>query len=136
MMLGETVGLKGRATRAGEPVSALDPAALTQRIAVMPFHARWVRQRGCHFYFARRVTFQPCADTAATIALLRYQTISRKRTMQASASNAPPSGDAMRRPHEWFFSAAIINPSTSIQPRFPAPTRNITSMSAQQHPTQ
>jgi hypothetical protein len=37
MMLGETAGLKGRATRAGEPVSALDPAALTQRRAVMPF---------------------------------------------------------------------------------------------------
>jgi hypothetical protein len=37
MMLGETDGLKGRAARAGEPVSALDPVGLTQRIAVMPF---------------------------------------------------------------------------------------------------
>jgi hypothetical protein len=37
MMLGEIDGLKGRAARAGEPVSALDPAALTQRRAVMPF---------------------------------------------------------------------------------------------------
>jgi hypothetical protein len=27
----------------------------------MPFRQGWVRQ-GCHFYFARRVTFQPCAD--------------------------------------------------------------------------
>jgi hypothetical protein len=61
MMLGEIVGLKGRAARAGAPVSALDPAALTQRSAVMPFRAGWVRQR-CHFNFARRVTFQPCAD--------------------------------------------------------------------------
>jgi hypothetical protein len=60
-MLGEHDGLKGRAMRAGEPVSALDPAALTQRIAVMPFRQGSVRQ-GCHFYFARRVTFQPCAD--------------------------------------------------------------------------
>jgi hypothetical protein len=39
MMLGETGGLKGRASRAGEPVTALDPAAPTQRIAVMPFRA-------------------------------------------------------------------------------------------------
>ena len=31
----------------------------------MPFRARWVRQ-GCHFYFARRVTFQPCADNVCT----------------------------------------------------------------------
>ena len=46
MMLGETVGLKGRAARAGEPVAALDPAALTQRIAVMPFRAGCVRRRG------------------------------------------------------------------------------------------
>ena len=45
MMLGETVGLKGRAARAGEPVSALDPAALTQRRVVMPLRARRVRHR-------------------------------------------------------------------------------------------
>jgi hypothetical protein len=66
MMLGETGGLKGRAQgRAGEPVAALDPLVLTQRRAVMPFRAGWVRRRGCHVYFARRVTFQPCADIAA-----------------------------------------------------------------------
>jgi len=62
-VLGEDDGLKGRAARAGEPVLALDPAALTQRIAVMPFRAGSVRRQGCHFYFARRVTFQPCADS-------------------------------------------------------------------------
>jgi hypothetical protein len=66
MMLGEVAGLKGRAPRAGEPVAALDPAALAQRIAVMPFRAGWVRRRGCHFYFARGVTFQPCADIICT----------------------------------------------------------------------
>jgi hypothetical protein len=44
MMLGEVAGLKGRAARAGEPVSALDPAAPAQRRAVMPFRAEWVRQ--------------------------------------------------------------------------------------------
>jgi hypothetical protein len=44
MMPGEIAGLKGRAARAGAPVSALDPAALTQRRAVMPFRARAVRQ--------------------------------------------------------------------------------------------
>jgi hypothetical protein len=30
---------------------------------LMPFGARWVRRQGCHFYFARRVTFQTCADS-------------------------------------------------------------------------
>ena len=65
MMLGEIDGIKGRAARAGEPVSALDPAALIQRRAAMPFRTRWVRRRRCHFYFARRVTFQPCADIGA-----------------------------------------------------------------------
>src|SRR5271166_676834 len=62
MMLGENGGLKGRALRAGEPVSALDPAILTQRRVLMSFRAGCVRHTGCHFYFARRVTFQPCAD--------------------------------------------------------------------------
>jgi hypothetical protein len=45
MMLGETGGLKGRAARAGEPVSALDPAALTQQLLMMPFRAGRVRRR-------------------------------------------------------------------------------------------
>ena len=45
MMLGEIAGLKGRAARAGEPVSALDPAGLTQRRAVMPFRGGWVRRQ-------------------------------------------------------------------------------------------
>jgi len=44
MMLGESGGLEGRAARAGEPVSDLDPTALTQRIAVMPFGAGPVRR--------------------------------------------------------------------------------------------
>jgi hypothetical protein len=62
IMLGETVGLKGRAARAGAPVSALDPAASPSDLLVVPFRAGWVHRRGCHFYFARRVTFQLCAD--------------------------------------------------------------------------
>ena len=41
-MLSETGGLKGRAARAGKPVTALDPAVLPQRRAVMPFRAGWV----------------------------------------------------------------------------------------------
>jgi hypothetical protein len=66
MRRGESGGLKGRAQgRAGEPVSALDPAVLTQRRAVMPISAGGVRRR-CHFYFARRVSFQPCADNDTT----------------------------------------------------------------------
>jgi hypothetical protein len=63
MMLGETGGLKGRAARAGAPVAALDPAALTQRIAVMPFRAGWVRRR--------EVSFQLCAK--GDISTLRRQ---------------------------------------------------------------
>ena len=46
MVLGQGDGLKGRAARAGLPVSALDPVALTQRRVVMPFRARWVRRVG------------------------------------------------------------------------------------------
>jgi hypothetical protein len=53
MMLGDDDGLKGRAARAGTPVSALDPAGLTQRLLMMPFRARWVRQP--------RVSFLLCA---------------------------------------------------------------------------
>jgi hypothetical protein len=44
-MLGEIDRLKGRASRAGEPVAALDPAALTQRRAVMPFRSGAVRRQ-------------------------------------------------------------------------------------------
>src|ERR1700683_3474299 len=61
------------------------------------------------------------AETA--IALLRHQTRSRKRAMHVNISNAPPSGAAMRRPHEWFFSTAITKPNTSIQPRFSHPDK-------------
>src|SRR5271166_728730 len=46
MMLGENGGLKGRALRAGEPVSALDPAILTQRRVLMSFRAGCVRHTG------------------------------------------------------------------------------------------
>ena len=49
MILGALVGLKGRATRAGEPVSALDPAALTQVWLGMPFRARSVRRPNASF---------------------------------------------------------------------------------------
>jgi hypothetical protein len=37
------------AARAGEPVAALDPAALTQRLLVMPFLVRWARPPGVSF---------------------------------------------------------------------------------------
>ncbi len=37
---GASKGLKGCATRTGQPASALDPLARTQRLAVMPFRAR------------------------------------------------------------------------------------------------
>jgi hypothetical protein len=53
MVLGENDGRKGRAARAGGPVSALDPAALTQNLLGVPFRAGLVRRRGYHVYFAR-----------------------------------------------------------------------------------
>ena len=44
------------------PVSALDPADLTQVWLRMPFRRGVSASQGCHFDFARRVTFLPCAD--------------------------------------------------------------------------
>ena len=65
MMLGAGEGLKGCAARTGTPALALDPLARTPRLAMMPFHTRCVRSPGgCHLYFARRVTFLSCADSA------------------------------------------------------------------------
>jgi hypothetical protein len=49
MVLGEADGLKGRASRAGQPVAALDPANLTQPSAVMPLRAGSVRRPGVSF---------------------------------------------------------------------------------------
>ena len=66
----------------------------------------------------------------------RTQTAASKTSIAAAVSRPPPSGADSRRPQEWFFSVAIINPSTSIQPRFPMPTTNISNMSSQQQPTQ
>jgi hypothetical protein len=57
MMLGEDDGLKGRASRAGAPVAALDPAALAQRSAVMPFRAKWVHRLGVTFLMGRKSVF-------------------------------------------------------------------------------
>src|SRR5580704_10877930 len=56
-MLSETGGLKGRAARAGKPVTALDPAVLPQRRAVMPFRAGWVRRPGVTFLTGRKSVF-------------------------------------------------------------------------------
>ncbi len=54
----------------------------------------------------------------------------------AQASSATPSGALRCRPQARFFSMAITAASSSIQPRLPAPTANISSISAQQQPTQ
>ena len=47
-----------------------------------------------------------------------------------------PSGALNRRPQGAFFSSAIAAPSIIIQPTLPGPTTNISSMIAQQQPTQ
>jgi hypothetical protein len=57
MMLGESDGRKGCAARTGKPASALDPLALTQRLAVMPFRARCVPRQGSIMSTGRAVTF-------------------------------------------------------------------------------
>jgi prophage maintenance system killer protein len=54
----------------------------------------------------------------------------------AAASRMPPRGRLSRPPHLVFFFSAITAPSSSIQPRLAVPTTNISSMIAQQHPTQ
>jgi hypothetical protein len=71
-----------------------------------------------------------------TAAWSETQTIARRTSIPATVSRALPSGADSRRPHEWFFSVAITSPSRSIQPRFPVPTTNMSSMSSQQQPTQ
>jgi len=45
IVLGEGEGLKGCAARTGKPASALDPLALTQRLADMPFRTKCVRRQ-------------------------------------------------------------------------------------------
>ena len=48
---------KGRAARAGGPVSALDPADLSQRRVVMPFRETCVRRPGVTFLTGRKSVF-------------------------------------------------------------------------------
>src|SRR5439155_25530990 len=43
-------------------------------------------------------------------------------------SRTTPNGALKRRPHGRFFSMAIKAPKTSIHPRFPTPTANISSI--------
>jgi len=51
-------------------------------------------------------------------------------------SRITPSGTLIFFPQGMFFSTPITTASASIQPRFPTPTANITSINDQQHPTQ
>ena len=60
----------------------------------------------------------------------------RTTTIPATTNSAPPSGADRRRPQGWFFSKAMTSPSSSIQPRLPVPTTNISNINAQQQPTQ
>ena len=57
-------------------------------------------------------------------------------TIAAQLNKAKPSGWLSCRPQGAFFSNAMIAPSTSMYPTLPVPTTNISSMIAQQHPTQ
>jgi hypothetical protein len=61
-MLGVGERLKGCAARTGKPASALDPLTRTQRLVDIRFARGLSATQGCLLYFARRVTFQPCAD--------------------------------------------------------------------------
>src|ERR1700757_4979089 len=51
-------------------------------------------------------------------------------------NNSMPIGGLSRRPQGKFFSSAITAPRSSIHARLPVPTRNISSISDQQQPTQ
>ena len=53
MMSGAGEGLKGRAARAGKPVSALDPLTRTRHRALVPFCGTARPATECHLYFAR-----------------------------------------------------------------------------------
>jgi hypothetical protein len=57
MMLGENDGLKGCAARPGKPAPALDPLALTRRLAVMPFRGGRVPRKRSVMSTGRAVTF-------------------------------------------------------------------------------
>ena len=50
--------------------------------------------------------------------------------------NTNPRECLISGPHGMFFSMAMTEPSTNIQPRLPAPTPNIRSINAQQQPRQ
>ena len=56
-MLGENDGLKGCAARPGKPAPALDPLALTRRLAVMPFRGGRVPRKRSVMSTGRAVTF-------------------------------------------------------------------------------
>jgi len=51
-------------------------------------------------------------------------------------SNIIPKGVLIRRPHDTFFSIAMMTAKINIQPTLPKPTINIRSINAQQQPTQ
>jgi hypothetical protein len=57
MMLGENDGLKGCAAPPGKPAPALDPLALTRRLAVMPFRGGRVPRKRSVMSTGRAVTF-------------------------------------------------------------------------------
>jgi hypothetical protein len=58
-----SAGCSPAAPASASPVTHHRSSIPIRRLAVMPCRAgRILRQRGCHLYFARRVTFLPCAD--------------------------------------------------------------------------
>jgi hypothetical protein len=57
-------------------------------------------------------------------------------TTPAQAQSRTPSGRANRRPHEVFFSIAIVPPKATIQPTLPVPMAIKSIISAQHQPTQ
>ena len=88
-----------------------------------------VRLRGAVFTYEswRRSGETGCSGQAPMLATV---------TITAPARSAQPSGRLNHRPRVAFFSIAITAPKASIQPTLPVPTTNISSMTAQQHPTQ
>ena len=65
MMLGTGDGLKGCASRTGKRrLRPLTPSPAPNRGPTCHVALALSAAEGCHFYFARRVTFLSCADTS------------------------------------------------------------------------
>ena len=75
-MLAPDAGLKGCAfAHRQAPAATLDPVARPQQLADIRVALNCPPPQGCHFYFARRVTFLSCADSCYQVAGVQIGTL-------------------------------------------------------------